>query len=228
MEQIAKLIGNTAQDSLLRALDPDTLTRLLRFGLRRDLAIGETIIEQGDGRGDFAICLLDGRLKVHLVSANGREIILHYCRPGEVVGEIALLDSGPRTASVSAVEASSVLVIPASIFLETLADSPRSMVAVMRELARRLRQLNLVVEGDRSLPMAQRLARALVRLIASDQPSDPMVIAPSQAELGAFAGLARENVSRLLSQWEELGVVRREGHAIRIEDLEYLRALADL
>lgn len=231
MDDYAAQIAQLDPDTLLRALEPAQLEALLGNSTRRDLARGEYVLRQGDERGDFAVFILSGTVKVSMVSASGREIILNYAGAGDVVGEIAMLDQQPRTASVSATGPTSVLIIPAHAFQAAALANPASMGGVMRALAGRLRQLNLVVESDRTFSMAPRLARALVRLI---DPADPegrrLRLNPSQSDLGAFAGIARENVSRLMSDWEERGIVRRtEGADRRLEllDREYLELLAE-
>jgi len=220
-------LARLAPDSLLKALPPDQLDTLLNSASRRELEAGEVVINQGDEDGDFAVFLLSGGLKISMVSADGREIILNYCAPGELVGEIALLDSGPRTATVSAIVPSSVVLIPSRTFLGTLSVNPSSLVSVMRELARRVRQLNLIIESDRTFSMAPRLARALLRLIDPDLSDGRLRFNLSQSDLGAFAGLARENVSRLLSDWEAKGIVMREGRDLVVRDPGYLHSLAE-
>ncbi|MEP0391929.1 MAG: Crp/Fnr family transcriptional regulator [Erythrobacter sp.] len=227
MDTAKTIIDSLAADSLLRALSPDQLERLLAKSARRSLKKGDVLINQGDEDGDFAVYLLSGALKISFVSAGGREIILNYCGPNELVGEIALLDSGPRTASVTAVVPSEALLLPTNVFLETVSTNPASVVGVMRELAQRVRQLNLVVESDRTFSMGPRLARALVRLIDSGRDDGHLIYDPSQNDLGAFAGLARENVSRLLSEWEGQAIIAREGRALVVRDAEYLRLLAE-
>lgn len=228
MDDYEELIARLEPSTLLRALAPEQLDILLARSTRRDLKRGETIIEQGDEDGDFAVFILSGTVKVSMVSATGREIILNYSSAGDVVGEIAMLDEQPRTATVSATEPTSVLVIPASAFQAAALANPASMAGVMRALASRVRQLNLVVESDRTFSMAPRLARALVRLL---DPADPngrrLRLHPSQSDLGAFAGIARENVSRLMTDWEERGIVRRSDRALEIVDREYLELLAE-
>lgn len=221
------LIARLQPDTLLRALAPDQLQTLLREATRRELRSGETIISQGDENGDFAVVVLSGGLKITMVSAGGREIILNYCGPGELVGEIAMLDSGPRTASVTAAVPSSVVLLPSQTFLAAATANPASAAGVMRELARRVRQLNLVIESDRAFSMAPRLARALERLIDTDSADGRLRYNPSQSDLGAFAGLARENVSRLLSDWEAQGIIMRSGRALQVRDRAYLQTLAE-
>ena len=227
MDMVENLIARLAPDTLLGALEPQQLQDLLRNASRRELKPGEAIINQGDEDGDFAIVLLSGGLKISMFSAGGREIILNYCGPGEVVGEIAMLDSGARTATVSAVEPSTVLLLSSRTFIAAATANPASLIGVMRTLARRVRQLNLVIESDRTFSMAPRLARALVRLADPDRADGRLRYNPSQSDLGAFAGLARENVSRLLSEWETRGIVGREGRRLVIRDNAYLQMLAE-
>lgn len=228
MDQDEALIEKLAPDSLLRALDPAQLAQLLKSSKRRELKRGEIIISQGDEVGDFAVILLSGSLKISMVSVNGREIILNYCKPGDVVGEIAMLDRGPRTASVSAAEASEVLVIPAPAFEAAATANHASMIGLLRAMAGHIRTANLVVESDRTFSMAPRLARALVRLLDPDDPdSGKLRHNPSQSDLGAFAGLARENVSRLLTDWEDKGIVAKSGRSLQVRDRDYLEFLAE-
>ena len=221
------LITRLAPDTLLRALAPEQLEHLLHDATRRDLRPGEAIISQGDENGDFAVVVLTGGLKITMVSASGHEIILNYCGPGELVGEIAMLDSGPRTATVIAAVPSSVLLLPSHTFLAAATANAASASGVMRELARRVRQLNLMIESDRTFSMAPRLARALVRLIDPAREDGRLRYDPNQSDLGAFAGLARENVSRLISEWETQGIVTREGRALKVVNLPFLQTLAE-
>lgn len=227
MDSLDDLIAKLAPDTLLRALEPAQLHEMLRTAARRELKPGEAIITQGDEDGDFAVCLIAGGLKISMISASGREIILNYCGPGELVGEIAMLDKGPRTASVTAVVPSTVLLLPGPAFLTAALSNPLSVAGIMRELAHRIRQLNLVIESDRTFSMAPRLARALVRLIDHQQGNGRLRFPVSQSDLGAFAGLARENVSRLLSDWEAQGIVAREGRELVLRDRDYLTELAE-
>ena len=227
MDAIDEITARLAPDGLLLALAPDQLKALLRQATRRELAPEEVIISQGDERSDFAVYLVSGGLKISFVSAGGREIIFNYCVPGELAGEIALLDSGPRTATVTALGRSTVLLLPAHAFLDAVSANPASMMRVMSELARRLRQVNQVVESDRTFSMGPRLARSLVRLIDPAHDDGRLIYSPSQSDLGAFAGLARENVSRLLSEWETRGIIAREGRALLLRDTEYLQLLSE-
>lgn len=112
-------------DDLIARLAPDQLEQLLHEASPRDLRPGEPIISSGDENGDFAVVVLTGGLKITMVSASGHEIILNDCGPGELVGEIAMLDSGPRTASVIAEVPSTVLLLPSHTFLAAVTEPSR-------------------------------------------------------------------------------------------------------
>lgn len=227
MNSVDSIIETLASDSLLRALSDEQLRVLLQKATRRDFNKGDVLINQGDEDGDFAVYILSGALKISFVSAGGREIILSYCGPNELVGEIALLDSGPRTATATAAVPTSVLLLPTQTFTDAVSTNPASVIGVMRALARRVRELNLVVESDRTFSMGPRLARALVRLIDKSRNDGRLMFNPSQNDLGAFAGLARENVSRLLSEWETEGFIARKGRELIVKDKEYLELMAE-
>jgi CRP-like cAMP-binding protein len=227
LDRLDQLIERLAPETLLKALEPAQLHALLRSARHRELKPGEAIITQGDANGDFALCLLAGALKVSIVTSGGREIILNYCDPGELVGEIAMLDSGPRTATVSAVVESTVLLLPSKAFIAVLLANPDSMIGVMRVLARRVRQANEVIESDRTFSMARRLARALIKLLDPEWADGRLRYKPSQSDIGAFAGLARENVSRLLSEWEDEGIIGRSGRTLFVRDAGFLKGLAE-
>lgn len=226
MENVRALIGELDEDSFLRAFGDEELENLLKSAVRRDLKRNEEIIRQGDD-GDFTVCLLSGRLKVSMVSANGREIILSYAQPGDILGEIALFDRGPRTATVSAIEPAVVLAVPARMVEAAALANPRATVCIMRMMAARIRQLNLLVEGDRAFSMGARLARALVRLMSTEHSEGQLRSSPSQSDLGAFAGMSRENVNRQLAEWEASGLLRRAGRHIELLDPDYFGELAE-
>lgn len=226
MDEVRRLIDRLKSGSLLRSFDDETLGELLRRATRRVLRKGEEIIRQGE-EGDFAVCLLEGNLKVSLVSANGREIILGYAEPGEVLGEIALLDRKPRTATVSATGSAVVLVVPRQAVERAALANPQSMLEMMRSMAGRIRLLDMTVESDRAFSMAPRLARVIVRLMPLQGQSGHLRLDLSQGDLGAFAGMSRENVNRQLGEWEAEGLLTRHGRRIEVLDPDYFHDLAE-
>lgn len=220
------LIEKLPEHSLLRALDPADIDALLGQARECKARKGEAIIRQGD-EGNTLLILMEGQARITVYSANGREIVLEYAGPGSVLGEIALLDGGVRTASVIAMGPLRYLSLPRSNFEQVVASHPRIGLRLMRELAARLRKANQTIETDRAYAAGPRLARFLLRL-AADTPAEQWpVIRLSQTELSMFAGISRENINRQLSLWQQDGIVEVVHGGVKIMDGEALEDVAD-
>jgi CRP/FNR family transcriptional regulator, cyclic AMP receptor protein len=199
----------------------DLLKRAALCAMRK----GDVLLHQGDA-GDYLIILLDGTIRVSMVASNGREIILDYLEPGSVVGEIALLDGGDRTASVTALGEGQYLKIGAKAFREVLEKHPSVAWRLLGELARRLRNANNTIESDRAYASGPRLARTLQRLMQKGVEGAGLRLDLSQGELGAFAGISRENINRQLGSWADAGIVALEHGRIRVLDQDVLEEIA--
>jgi CRP/FNR family transcriptional regulator, cyclic AMP receptor protein len=151
-----ELLEKLPKESLLKVLDQTELAELLVHAREAKARKGEAIIRQGDD-GNALIILLEGQARITVYSANGREIVLEYAGAGTVLGEIALLDGGVRTASVIAMGPLKYLILPRSAFEQTMASNHRIALRIMKELASRLRKTNQTIETDRA-PMPPRPA----------------------------------------------------------------------
>lgn len=220
---ITALYAKMPEHSLLRSLGPEDLQQLLADGREHRAKKGETLLQQGD-KGDFLIILLEGQARVTVYTANGREIVLEYAVPGSVLGEIALIDGGVRSASVITMEPVRYLTLARPIFERVIATNHGIALRLMRELAMRLRLANDTIETDRAYGAAPRLARFLLRLLKN---TDTNIIALSQTELAMFAGISRENINRQLALWQQAGIVELEHGKIRVIDVDPLEEIAD-
>ena len=133
--------------ALLRDLTPDQIARLRPYLERRDAQAGSTVFSEGDP-GSHLFLVTRGRASVHLVS-NDRDIRLATFAPGTVFGELAILDRGPRSATVAADDALTVFALGADDFLALQAKEPDIAVKILsalgRELSLRLRQANRTI-----------------------------------------------------------------------------------
>src|SRR3546814_19249585 len=122
-----------------------------------------------------------------MLTAGGREIVLAYAEPGAVLGEIALLDGGERTASVTATSAGSALQLGRNALKDFAASHPEFAWSLMQQLARRLRTADQTIESDRDYASGPRLARYLKQLIRNDaevtQPVDLDQTEPSNFDV---------------------------------------------
>ena len=156
---LARLQG---PDSLFAGLSPEGWGDLTARAVHLRFVRGKELLAQGD-RGDKLIILTEGTARVSMLAANGREIILAYADPGAVLGEIALLDGGERTASVVATSDGTALQLGRNALKDFAASHPDFAWAMMQQLARRLRTADQTIESDRAYASGPRLARYLRR-----------------------------------------------------------------
>lgn len=221
-EDLARILPSSA---LLSSWGPAELEDLLARATLHAMRKGDVLLHQGDP-GDTLVILLDGTLRISMVASNGREIILDYAEAGSVLGEIALLDGGERTASVTALGEGQYLRLGARAFREVIEKHPSIAWRLLREMARRLRNANLTIESDRAYASGPRLARSLQRLMQRSEGGAALRLSLSQSELGAFAGISRENINRQLGAWAESGIVALDNGRVRILDTETLEEIA--
>ncbi len=182
--------------------------------------------------GDSLMIVLEGVIKIWTVSMDGRESVLAFLGNGDLLGEIAALDGGPRTANATSMEPVEAFLWRRGAFMEVLRDYPDFALRVVTLLCTRLRQTNVMIEATVQLPMAARVARALVGLLrrAGHETKDgwKLDFRLTQRDLGAYIGLARENVNRQLKLWEADGVIRLERGEVVVIDRDALECLAEL
>ncbi|WP_170769383.1 Crp/Fnr family transcriptional regulator [Ruegeria lacuscaerulensis] len=186
---------------------------------------GETLFEQGD-EGDALYAILAGTLEVSFLAMSGRKLSLTLMKPGEVFGEIALFDSGPRTATIAAAEPSRVLRVRRTDVMDQIRQHPDLAVDMIRLAGLRMRWMGSQLNEQVFLPMPIRLARKLLHL--TDLQEDPSSrLSLSQSELAEFVGATREAVSKTISTWKRDKVVEASRGGLMIHDFDALRELAD-
>ena len=199
--------------SILEAL-PNELSRgLFAQGRLLSLDADQTLFLAGD-EGDGCYRVEEGLLKASVTAPNGGERILAILGPGSMVGELSMIDGAPRSASVTALRDSKLHYVSKADFEALGKSSPEIYQHVMKVLARRLRDTNSALAASSFLSVKGRVARALLSLaeaFGKDVGNGRILIRQkvSQSDLAAMAGIARENVSRVLKDWSEHGVVSR-------------------
>ena len=221
----AKLAGLQGPDSIFTGLGVDDWAEIAARAVELRFAKGKELLAQGDS-GDSLLILTEGSARVSMLTANGREIVLAYAEPGAVLGEIALLDGGERTASVTATSAGSALQLGRNALRDFVASHPDFAWSLMQQLARRLRTADQTIESDRAYASGPRLARYLKRLIRQDVEASHRVEL-SQTELGNFAGMSREHINRQLRSWEESGIISLEQGRVRVLDVDTLEDISE-
>jgi CRP/FNR family cyclic AMP-dependent transcriptional regulator len=177
------------------------------------LSADEVLFLAGDP-GDGCYRLEEGLLKVSMLSPAGAERILAILGPGSIVGDMAMIDGRPRSASVSALRDCKLSFVSRAVFEAVAAKNPEIYKHLLSMLAARLRDTDQVVAAGTFLPVKGRVARALLDLakaFGNEVDGGRIVIRQklSQSDVAAMAGIARENVSRILNEWMRLKLVTR-------------------
>ena len=221
----ARLAELQGPDSIFSGLSIQDWSDIAGRAVQVSFAKGKEILSQGEA-GDNLLILTEGTARVSMLTAGGREIVLAYAEPGAVLGEIALLDGGERTASVIATSAGAALQLGRNALRDFAASHPDFAWSLMQQLARRLRTADQTIESDRAYASGPRLARYLKRLIRKDVEASHRVEL-SQTELGNFAGMSREHINRQLRSWEESGVISLEQGRVRVLDTDMLKDISE-
>jgi CRP/FNR family transcriptional regulator, cyclic AMP receptor protein len=210
----------------LAALDPEQSEALRDHGIVRTFRKGQAIFHQG-GSSDRVVVLLSGRVKVSSVTDDGKEIVLAFRGPGDLLGELSALDGEPRSASVEAIEPVDALAIPASDFRSYLISHPEVALLLLRTLSRRLRDADRKRVEYGAHDTVGRVSARLVEL--AERYGEPVKrglqigLPISQEELAGWTGASREAVSKALQTLRKVGWVVTERRRITVLDLEALR-----
>ncbi len=192
---------------------------------RRRFRRNEVIFHQGD-IGDSLQVVAAGGVKIVLPSTEGEEAIIASLKPGDFFGELALLDSSPRSTTATAIEPTETLALPREPFLNLLRDDPHLVTALLHALAEELRRLTGHVEELHFLDLAGRLSMRLVRVArdASPQATGRVELdwPYTQSDLAAMIGGTRQSVNKLLSGLVDDGLISIERDTLVIHDLAEL------
>ena len=182
---------------------------------------GDILCEQGE-EGDTLYLIEEGTLEVSVLSSDGRKLFLDVMSEGGYVGEVALLDPGERTATLSARTKAKILCVSRQGLERAVEDNPQLGLELARMAASRLRWISQQLHEHVFLPLPARLARKLLHLTSETEPTLRM----SQNELADFVGATREAVSKTLKHWEQDAFIKIGRQKVIIEDFEALRALS--
>ena len=195
---------------IFEALSEEETTAIMHMARIVNHPARQTVFQEGEP-GDHLLVVMHGRVKVSLASQEGKEAILSILEPGDVFGEMALLDGEPRSATVTTMEKCSFLVLLRRDFLPFLERNPQVAFKLLAALSRRLRATNDKVGSLSFLNLPARLARILINLGQQygklTGEGIAIAIKLSQEELGNLVGVSRESVNRQIRLWVEEGVL---------------------
>ena len=221
----ASKIAKLQAHALFGALGPEAVERLSACATIKKVRAGTTIFLKDDpGAGLFAVSA--GVVKISVPSKEGREAVLNLVHPGEIFGEIALLDGRTRTADAIAMTDCELIVVDRRDFVALVRDEPKIALAMIGLLCARLRWASQQFEEVVFLNLPGRLAKLLVRLDAKGAGGAPHKLAITQRELSQLTGTSRESINKQLRAWAKLKWLRLERGGIAVLSPEAIEAIA--
>ena len=207
------------------ALDRRTLDVIASKGRLRMFKKGARIFSHGEP-GASLLIMESGVAEVSITTVLGQKSILGLVGAGDVIGDIACLDGGPRSADVIAAEPVEALEVLRGDILNILKEDGDSAIQVIIALCQKARNASEMFELKALSSGQSRLASCILRLLndkVGDAHDDRVRV--SQSWLGSYAGLTRENVNRQLKSWANDGIARFEKGTVVVTNL---RALEDI
>jgi len=230
LSQKSQILGKVP---LFESLAEGDLEAIASVAVSRSIKAREELFHQGD-EGSQIYVVTKGQLKVVTTSSAGDDLIFTLLDPGEVIGEVALLANRPRTATITAIENSELIVIDRRDFQQLLRTRPEVAFELLTVLARRLARVSEFVEDTQFLNLPVRLAKKLIDFAnvhgksgtGSSGHSLLIDVKLSQEEWGDLVGTTRESVNKQFRAWSGDGLISLEAGKVVIHKLDEIEKLA--
>ena len=217
------------QSPLFSGVDDNSAAVLEDSMAPSSLKRGDVLFNEGDS-GNQLYVVIDGKIKLGRTSADGRENLLAILGPGQMFGELSFFDPGPRSATATAVTDVELKSLGHEALSPVLASHPDVALALLHQLAGRLRRTNEVVGDLVFSDVPGRVAKALLDLAGRfGRKADDGVHVNhdlTQEELAQLVGASRETVNKALADFASRGWMRLEPRSVVILDIERLQRRA--
>jgi CRP/FNR family cyclic AMP-dependent transcriptional regulator len=210
---------------LFADLGEEELERFSHVAVPRSFPAGTRVFHEGDS-SDACYIVSEGSFRVTREHSDGRAITLATLGPGEIFGELAMLDGDERSASAEALSDGELLALPAGDVRSLLARHPEIALKLVAGLVRRLRAANVRLSRQSFQTVPSRVAGILAQLCregGDGEVGEEVTIRMNQTDLAQLAGTSRESVSRFLAELERAGVVRSGRGRVTVLDPAKLR-----
>lgn len=199
---------------------PNLVAALSALGQRRRVRKGQMLLSEGSESTDV-LFIESGLVQISLFGTQGQETILRNLPAGRMFGEMSAIDGRPRSASVTALEDSDLIVVSASQFDRFMRETPGAGNFVARLLTHRVRSLTGKLQSMATMSVSQRLIAEIVRAgrPSSDGAGIHISAFPTHAELASRIGSQREAVSRELANLRRAGLILQNGRSADIPSL---------
>ena len=226
-----EVLATLRRTTVFGGLDPSALGELASVCVTRTFRRDQYLMYQGDP-GDHLAVIVDGLVKITVASDRGDEMVLATIGAGEMLGELAVIDQGPRSASAVAVHPTTALVVSRSALIHAMQRSPALLDELLRTLGAMVRRLTEQTSDLVFLDLGGRVAKLLVQRAErqSDAPAVRLAVDLhlTQTELAQMVGASRPAVNRVLQGLVTRGWIDVDGRTIEILDAAALRRRAGL
>ncbi|HVO02858.1 MAG TPA: Crp/Fnr family transcriptional regulator [Candidatus Cybelea sp.] len=213
--------------SLLESLNDADKRAIEQRCHKRTYSKNETILDKGSQSREVFF-VLKGSVSVITFSPAGREVTLATVKAGDFFGELAAIDSQPRSASVTAIEKSEIAIMPPDVFLDLMRAHAEAAFYLMMRLARMIRASGVRILELSTLQAAQRVYAELLRMAQPDAAVPGLWVVrplPPMHEIASMTSTTRETVNRAISQLYPGGILKRKGRNLYIMERSKLEEI---
>lgn len=223
MASSAEVVELLARVPIFSTLERDDLQRIAQLAVPRSFEAGEVVFREGDA-SDTCYVVHTGHARAVHQHGDGRTLTLATFGPGDIFGELALFEDELRSATIEALEATSVVAVLGPDMRRLMREHPEIALRLVIALGRRLRETNERLARRSFQSVQSRVASVLAELVAQDSTARDVTIVATQADLAKLAGTSRESASRFLAVLERAGVVSQGRGRLVVHDPEALAA----
>jgi len=230
MDQRA-IVDLLAKSALFGPLSEADLSAIAARMRRVDFEPDQMIFSRGDASREMYL-VLSGRIRLSILSSDGRELSFAHAGPGNIFGEIATLDGGERTANATAISKVQTMALPQKATLELIENNPKVAQAAIRFLCTRLRETDQRLEAIALHRIEVRLARLMLSALRLQAPASTgqnvaLDLGMSQGELALLLGASRPKVNIALTLLQDMGAITRNGSKLSC-NTEMLQNIAEM
>ena len=212
--------------SIFNDLDDKTISEIEKLVSVREYPKGSMVILEEEF-GDIVFIVMNGTVKITRVNDEGKEVILAMLGEYEIFGEMAIIDGETRSANALAQENCKLLAISSEDFIKILKDNFSVSLALMRELAKRLRKSDQHIEALSLSDAEHRIGVSILNLAEEigviRRGKVTIENLPFQQDIANMSGTSRETVSRILKLFEDRSLITKDGHKVLIPDYLYFK-----
>ena len=223
MENIAAMIARTP---LFSGLSREQLGEVGSIAIEKNFARGQLIFSDGDDGNGFYV-IVDGKVKVFKLSAEGKEQIFHILASGQAFGEVPVFAGEHFPANAEAISDTRTLFFPRAAFLSLIEKNPALSLKLLADLSLKLRQFTVQIENLSLKEIPARLATYLLYLAEEQGRQDRVLLGISKGQLASLLGTIPETLSRMFARLSGQELIRVEGRKILLLDLKGLKDLAE-